>query len=104
MIDWTDIIVALIALCGTGLGTFYGIKKSNSLTLYRIDQLEKKVDTHNDVQNRVLILEEQLKEIRKSTEKLTDRTTAHGEQIDQAYTLAEKNEGRIQLLERLANK
>lgn len=102
--NWTDIIVALISLAGAAIGTAYGIHKANNLTIYRIDQLEKKVEIHNQVQERVTVIEQQLASWRATTEKLNDRVSAHGEQIDQAWTLAEKNEGRIQLLERLANK
>lgn len=102
--NWTDIIVALISLCGAAIGTAYGIHRANNLTLYRIEQLEKKVDIHNGVMERVTVIEQQMEQWRRTTEKLNDRVTAHGEQIDQAYTLAEKNEGRIQLLERLTNK
>lgn len=53
-----DIIVAIIALAGTGLGTFGGIITANKLTNYRIEQLEKKVDKHNNVIERVYKLEE----------------------------------------------
>lgn len=102
--NWTDIIVAGISFLGACIGTIYGIQKANNLTIYRIDQLEKKVEIHNGVQERVSIIEQQLEMWRATTEKLNDRVSAHGEQIDQAWTLAEKNEGRIQLLERLANK
>lgn len=56
-----DIIVALIALIGTMLGTFGGIVTSSKLTNYRIAQLEKKVDRHNNFAERIPVLEEQLK-------------------------------------------
>lgn len=53
-----EIMVALIAMLGTALGTFGGIITSNKLTNYRIEQLEKKVDKHNNVIERVYRLEE----------------------------------------------
>jgi len=53
-----EIIVALIAMLGTALGTFGGIITANKLTNYRIEQLEKKVDKHNNVIERVYKLEE----------------------------------------------
>ena len=56
-----DIIVALIALAGTALGTFGGIITSTKLTTYRIEQLEKKVDRHNSFAERMPVLEEQMK-------------------------------------------
>lgn len=56
-----EIIVALIAFAGTALGTFGGIITSTKLSNYRIEQLEKKVDKHNNFAARVPILEEQMK-------------------------------------------
>lgn len=47
------IIVALISFAGTALGTFGGIKLSN----YRIEQLEKKVEKHNNLIERMYKLE-----------------------------------------------
>ncbi len=58
--DWTSIIVALIAMIGTGAGSFYGIKKSNCLIAYRMDQLEAKVDKHNNVVERMYKAEQKL--------------------------------------------
>ena len=52
------VIVAVISLCGTLFGTFGGIMASNKLTLYRVEQLEKKVDKHNNVIERVFKLED----------------------------------------------
>ena len=54
----SEIIVALIAMFGTALGTFGGIMRSNKLTNYRIEQLEKRLDKHNNVIERVYKLEE----------------------------------------------
>ena len=55
--NWTDIIVALLALMGTAIGSFSGFK----LTSYRVEQLEKKVDKHNNFAERIPILEEKAK-------------------------------------------
>lgn len=54
---WTDIIVAALALLGTAIGSFSGFK----LTSYRVEQLEKKVDKHNNFAERIPILEEKAK-------------------------------------------
>ena len=59
----TDIIVAIIAFAGTALGTFGGILTSSKLTSYRIQQLEKKVDEHNNFARRIPVIEEQIKVI-----------------------------------------
>ena len=56
----TEIIVALIALLGSAIGTFAGIVTSNRLTSYRIEQLEKKVDKHNTVVERTFLLEKEV--------------------------------------------
>lgn len=51
------IAVALISFAGTLIGTFGGIITANKLTNYRISQLEKKVEKHNSVVERVYQLE-----------------------------------------------
>ena len=51
------IVIALISFAGTLIGTFGGIVTSNKLTNYRIAELEKKVEKHNQVVERVYILE-----------------------------------------------
>ena len=54
-LDWSNVIVAVIALIGTFIGSYSGIR----LMSYRIEQLEKKVEKHNQVVDRVYRLEEQ---------------------------------------------
>lgn len=51
------IIVAVLSLVGTLGGTFGGIVTASKLTTYRIEQLEKKVEKHNNVIERVFQLE-----------------------------------------------
>lgn len=53
------IVVALISFAGTFAGTLGGIVTSNKLTTYRIEQLEKKVEKHNKVVERVYALEKE---------------------------------------------
>ena len=53
----SDIIISLVTLLGSAVGTFGGILLNTRLTNYRIEQLEKKVDKHNSVVERVYILE-----------------------------------------------
>ena len=52
-----SVLVAIIALVGTLGGTFGGILTASKLTNYRIEQLEKKVEKHNNVIERVYNLE-----------------------------------------------
>lgn len=56
------IIVALISLAGTIIGSLGGILVSNKLTNYRIQKLEEKVDKHNTVIERTFKLEGRMTE------------------------------------------
>ena len=55
------VIVGVLSLMGTLIGTFGGIVTSSKLTSYRIEQLEKKVDKHNNFAQRIPVLEQQIK-------------------------------------------
>lgn len=75
----TSVLVALITLAGSALGTFAGIAVNSKLTSYRIEQLEKKVDKHNKVIERTTELEtwkesvvDELKEIKTKLQRLED--------------------------------
>ena len=50
-------LIALLSFLGTVLGSLLGILAANKLINYRIAQLEKKVETHNKVIDRVYKLE-----------------------------------------------
>ncbi len=58
-----EVIVALLGFAGTIIGSFTGIIASSKLTNYRLEQLEKKVDKHNNVIEKTYILEEQMKSV-----------------------------------------
>lgn len=49
-----EILIAVLSFAGTALGSFGGMR----LMGYRIEQLEKKVEKHNNVIERVYKLEE----------------------------------------------
>lgn len=51
------LIVALLGFLGTIIGSGFGVLASSKLTTYRIEQLEKKVQLHNNVIERVYELE-----------------------------------------------
>jgi len=55
------VIVAVCSLVGSALATGGGILISNKLTNYRIEQLEKKVDKHNGLVERMVAVEESSK-------------------------------------------
>ena len=52
------IIVALIGLAGSAIGSIVGVLASAKLTNYRIEQLEKRVEKHNNLIERTYKLEE----------------------------------------------
>lgn len=56
------ILVAILSLCGTLIGSIAGILTANKLTNYRIEQLEKKVERHNSVVERTYKLEGRMDE------------------------------------------
>lgn len=47
------VIVALLSLAGTLIGSLSGILVANKLVNYRLQQLEKKVDKHNNLIDRM---------------------------------------------------
>lgn len=56
------IIVALLSLTGTAIGSVVGIITSQKLTEYRLKQLEDKVQKHNEVVERTFRLEGRMDE------------------------------------------
>ena len=51
------VIVALLSLAGTAIGSVAGIMAANKMAMYRIEQLEKKVAQHNSLVERMYKLE-----------------------------------------------
>lgn len=56
-----EIVVAIITLCGSALGTLGGITVSAKLTTYRIQKLEEEVRMHNNFARRMPVVEEKIK-------------------------------------------
>ena len=54
-----EVITAALSLVGTLVGTLGGIALSRNLTNYRIEQLEKKVEKHNNLITRTYKLEQE---------------------------------------------
>jgi hypothetical protein len=54
------VLVALIGLAGSGIGSFIGIVANTKMTNYRLEQLEKKVEKHNGLIDRTYSLEERI--------------------------------------------
>ena len=57
----SEVFIALLSFLGTLAGTVGGIITSAKLTNYRLRELEKKVDRHNNFAQRIPLLEERLK-------------------------------------------
>lgn len=66
----SELIAALLALVGTIIGSFGGIMAANKLSNYRIEQLEKKVEKHNTVVERIALMEENQKAMWQSQDAL----------------------------------
>ena len=69
------ILVALLSLVGTLAGSWAGVRQSNKLVNYRIDQLEEKVDKHNHLVDRMTGAEKDIVNIRERAELAHTRIT-----------------------------
>lgn len=56
------VLTAALSLLGTLIGTFGGIITGSKLTNYRLEKLEKTVDKHNNMIERVFKLEGRMNE------------------------------------------
>ena len=61
--DMGTIIVAVLSFAGTVIGTIGGIIATNKLVTYRLEQLEKKVDLHNNAVERLFKVEGKMDEV-----------------------------------------
>ena len=57
----TEIVVAGLSLVGTLFGSLAGIMTANKLITYRIEQLEEKVKKHNNLVERMIVVEQSTK-------------------------------------------
>lgn len=64
----SEVVVALLSLVGTFIGTIGGILATQKLVTYRLQKLEEKVDKHNSlidrmykIETRVTLLEDEMK-------------------------------------------
>lgn len=72
--SWYSIAVALITALGALCGTYIANRKAAALMEYRLEQLEKKVDKHNNLVERMYAVEErterQQDELKRQNERL----------------------------------
>ena len=64
------IIVAVIGLIGTLASVYFVNKKTTALILYRVDQLEQKVNKHNNLIDRMYKAESNIELIQEEIEQL----------------------------------
>lgn len=64
------IIVAIIGFLGTLASVYFVNKKTTALMIYRIDQLEQKVNKHNNLIDRMYKAESNIKVIEEEIEHL----------------------------------
>jgi len=69
-----SVLVALLSLAGTLIGTLGGILVSSKLTNYRLQQLENKVDKHNGFAEKIPVLQEQIRSLSERLEDLERRS------------------------------
>lgn len=69
-----EIIVALLSLLGTLIGTLGGIVASSKITAFRIQELEKKVEKHNNFAERIPVLEEKIEGLNHRIEDLEEKS------------------------------
>lgn len=64
------IIVALIGVLGTFTGSFFTNRKSMALIIYRLEQLEEKVNKHNNLIDRMYKAETNIEVIQEEVNNL----------------------------------
>ena len=69
----SEFVVALLGLAGTLAGSFLGVVAASKLTRYRLQQLEEKVNKHNNIIERTYRLEGQMLECQHEIKELKGR-------------------------------
>jgi len=70
--DWTTIIVAVIAFAGTFGGSLAGIRQSNKVVEIRLGTLEKKMEKHNSFMERMAGAERDIKSCCRRLDEIED--------------------------------
>lgn len=72
-----EIVVAICSLIGTLIGSLAGIMTANKLTVYRIEQLEEKVKKHNNLVERMIVVEQSTKSAHHRLDELIEEREGH---------------------------
>mgnify|MGYP003299330055 CR=1 FL=1 len=79
------VTVALISLLGTIIGSMAGILVSNKLSIYRIEQLEKKLDKYannvDEMNRKLIILEQKVLAAHERLDDITEQLNIHENRI-----------------------
>lgn len=65
MWDWSSFIAAAVPALGTLVGVIIANRKQTALVAYRLEQLEKKQDKHNNLIERTYKLEQHVDDLEK---------------------------------------
>ena len=71
--NWDTVIVGIISLIGTLVGTLGGMVASAKLTTFRLEQLEKKVQAHNNLIERMYKAEGEITELQHDVKDLKNK-------------------------------
>ena len=66
MLDWGTIAGEVVTAAAAFAGVYTANKKQTALMAYRLEQLEKKVDKHNQVVERTFKLEQKVADMERS--------------------------------------
>ena len=87
-----SIIVAALALVGTLAGTYFSNRKASALIAYRLEALEKRVDEHNDLIDRLYRVEQRTELQEAKIKELEQRVAELEGLTGRTYKLEERTE------------
>jgi len=64
-----NVIIAVATAITTAATAWLAVHKANQLAMYRVEQLEKKVEVHNGLDRRIVALEAEVKFLREGRDR-----------------------------------